>query len=95
MNKVGESILRGARQAREYAQGARKGHITHVPDNVDVKAIRKKLKLSQTEFSARFGFPVSSLRNWEQGRRHPDVATRAFLLVIDKEPEAVERALTE
>jgi len=50
--------------------------------------------LSQQKFAARFGFALSALRNWEQGRRQPDPAARAFLRVIDREPEAVSRALS-
>jgi putative transcriptional regulator len=95
MAKGGLSILRGARQALDYARGAREGFVAHVPDAVDVAAIRKRLGLSQGEFAARFGFKLDALQNWEQGRRRPDGAVRAFLRVIDREPEAVQRALAE
>jgi transcriptional regulator with XRE-family HTH domain len=50
--------------------------------------------LSQAKFANQFGFSVDAVRNWEQGRRQPDVAARAFLMVIDREPEAVCRALS-
>lgn len=93
MSKSGERILRGARQALAYAQGVREGCVAHVPDEVDVTAIRKRLGLSQSEFAARFGFKLDALQNWEQGRRRPDGAARAFLRVIEREPAAVERAL--
>lgn len=93
MSKSGQSILRGARQARAYARGARQGSVAHVPEEVDVAAIRKRLGLSQGEFAARFGFKLDALQNWEQGRRRPDGAARAFLRVIEREPEAVRRAL--
>jgi putative transcriptional regulator len=58
-----------------------------------VRQIRQRFGLSQPAFAERFRFPVASLREWEQGRRMPDAATRAYLLVIEKEPEAVIRAL--
>ena len=93
MSKSGASILRGARQALAYAKGARAGFVAHVPKEVDVKAIRKRLALSQSEFAARFGFAVDAVQNWEQGRRRPDGAARAFLRVIEREPAAVARAL--
>lgn len=93
-SKAGESILRGAREALAYARGARDGFVAHVPDRIDVKAIRRRTGLSQQKFAARFGFALSALRNWEQGRRQPDPAARAFLKVIDREPEAVSRALS-
>ncbi len=93
MSKSGQSILRGARQALEYAHGAREGFMAHVPEDVDVAAIRKRLGLSQSEFAVRFGFKLDALQNWEQGRRRPDGAARAFLRVIEREPAAVQRAL--
>ena len=94
MTKAGESILRGAREALDYAGGENKGYMVHVPDVVDVKAIRQRNGLSQARFAALYGFSPASIKNWEQGRRHPDVAARAYLLVIANEPEAVHRALS-
>ncbi len=93
MSKSGESILKGARQALDYARGAREGFVAHVPEEVDVAAIRRRLGLSQAEFASRFGFKLDALQNWEQGRRRPEGAARAFLRVIEREPEAVQRAL--
>jgi len=94
MSKAGESLLRGAREALDYARGAREGFVAHVPELIDVKAVRSKMGLSQAKFANQFGFSVDAVRNWEQGRRQPDVAARAFLMVIDREPEAVCRALS-
>lgn len=94
MSKAGESILRGAHEALDYARGERDGFVAHVPERIDVKAIRQRTGLSQAKFAARFGFSVDAVRNWEQGRRQPDLAARAFLMVIEREPEAVQRALT-
>jgi putative transcriptional regulator len=94
MSKAGESILRGARQALAYARGERRGFVAHVPEQVNVKAIRRRLGLSQREFAARFGFKLDAVQNWEQGRRRPEGAARAFLTVIAREPEAVQRALS-
>lgn len=95
MSKSGQSILRGARQALEYARGAREGFVAHVPEEVDVAAIRKRLGLSQSEFAEQFGFKLDAVQNWEQGRRRPDGAARAFLRVIEREPAAVQRALAD
>lgn len=95
MSEAGRGILRGARQALEYAKGAREGYVAHVPEQVDVAAIRRRLGLSQGEFAARFGFKLDAVQNWEQGRRRPDGAARAFLRVIEREPDAVQRALAE
>lgn len=63
----------------------------HYP--VDVKAIRHRQGLTQTAFAARYGFSAAAVRDWEQNRRRPDASARTLLRVIDKEPEAVERAL--
>jgi putative transcriptional regulator len=61
--------------------------------DIDVRKLRKKLKLSQNAFAARFGFSPAVVRNWEQGRNRPDGAARILLAVIDRHPAAVEDAL--
>lgn len=58
-----------------------------------VKIIRRALGLSQEDFSARFHIPIGTLRDWEQGRKDPDSAARAYLRVIGRNPEAVAKAL--
>ncbi len=95
MSRSGQSILRGARQALAYARGARQGFVAHVPEEVDVATIRKHLGLSQSDFAVRFGFKLDAVQNWEQGRRRPEGAARAFLRVIEREPAAVRRALAK
>ena len=62
------------------------------PD-VDVKAIRETLGLSQSEFAARFGLRAKTVQNWEQGRSRPDESARVLLRVIQREAAAVDRAL--
>ena len=63
------------------------------PRPVDVKAIRKGVRMSQAEFSRAYGIGKRALQEWEQGGRQPDAAARAYLTVIAKEPAAVRRAL--
>jgi putative transcriptional regulator len=58
-----------------------------------VKIIRRALQLSQEDFAARFQIPIGTLRDWEQGRKDPDAAARAYLKVIGRNPEAVRAAL--
>ncbi|MGQ0673474.1 MAG: helix-turn-helix domain-containing protein [Hyphomicrobium sp.] len=58
-----------------------------------VKIIRRALKLSQEEFAERFRIPLGTLRDWEQGRKVPDAAAKAYLRVIAREPNVVARAL--
>lgn len=57
------------------------------------KTIRKRLKLSQAEFAARFGIPLGTLRDWEQGRATPDKPALTLLRVIEKQPDMVAEAL--
>jgi putative transcriptional regulator len=54
---------------------------------------RAATSLSQAAFALRYGIPVGSLRDWEQGRRAPDAATTSYLRVIARMPEAVAKAL--
>lgn len=60
---------------------------------VNVRDVRRRLSLSQTEFATRFGFARASIRNWEQGRTQPEGPARVLLAVIAKHPQAVEDAL--
>ena len=88
--------MRGAEEALAYAKGQRKGfklHKVKIPEQIDVRAVRDKLKLTRREFSDQFGFNIRTLEKWEQGVRKPDGAARAFLVVIDKNPKAVATAL--
>ena len=95
MSKVADSIRRGLQGAVAYAEGKgdAKAYRVHVPERIDVKAIRAKLDMTQEEFAGRFGFSVNTLRHWEQGARQPEGPTRAYLLVIDRAPQAVQKAL--
>jgi putative transcriptional regulator len=95
MSKVADSIRRGLEEAVAYARGEAKesAYRVHVPALIDVRAIRTKLGMTQEEFAGRFGFSVNTLRHWEQGKRQPEGPTRAYLLVIERAPKAVQKAL--
>ena len=60
-----------------------------------ILALRKRMKLSRRKFADRFGLDARALQDWEQGRRVPNRAARVLLTVIDRDPEAVVRALGE
>jgi len=91
---AGERIIESARQALAYTkEEAGHGCVAHVPDEIDVKAIREKIALSQSEFAKLFGLSQRTLEHWEHGRRVPSGPARAFLTVIAREPAAVRRAL--
>ena len=95
MSSFGKGLVEAARQAAAIAKGEADPatYRVHVPSDIDVKAIRAGLKLTQAEFAAQYGFPIGTLRDLEQGRARPDASTRAYLLVISREPAAVQRAL--
>ncbi|PRX08537.1 UNVERIFIED_ORG: putative transcriptional regulator [Martelella mediterranea] len=95
MSKAGSGMLEGARQALAYASGEADvaDYGIHIPEKVDVKAIRKRQNLSQKVFAARFGLSVGRLHDWEQRRSEVDPSSRVLLTVIDRELAAVERAL--
>jgi putative transcriptional regulator len=91
----GKRLITSAREMVAHAKGDLKLDVqtVHVPPQVDVAGIRKRLKLSQTGFARRFGFNPRSVQDWEQGRRKPESAARAYLVVIAREHKAVDRAL--
>lgn len=90
----GERMIRSAKQALAFAKG-KENHecLVHVPDEIDVRAIRDRISLSQGEFARLFGLSKRTLEHWEHGRRVPSGPARAFLTVIAREPDAVRRAL--
>ena len=92
---LGESIIRGLQEGIAHARGEIKlcTRTIHVPDEVDVRAIRENSGMSQSEFAARYGFSPRTLQEWEQRRASPDNAVRAYLTVIARNPRAVEEAL--
>jgi putative transcriptional regulator len=96
MSKAGERILRSARQALTFARGEAdaKEFRVYVPAAIDVGRIRRKVAMSQEALARHFGVSKRTVQGWEQGRRVPTGAARAFLTVIDREPAAVQRALS-
>ncbi len=95
MSKAADRIRKGLNEAVRYEKGdpAARAYRVHVPERLDVRAIRTKLGLTQQAFAARYGFSVNTLRHWEHGTRQPEGPTRAYLLVIDRAPDAVRKAL--
>ena len=94
-DSLGEKLLRSAQQARDWMNGKPgRARVTYVPvPDVDVRKLRVKMSLSQTQFAAKFGFSLDSIQNWEQGHRRPEGPARVLLTVIAKNPSAVEQAL--
>ena len=90
---IGQRVIAAAREALAHAKGEPNKVVVHAPASVDVKAIRLRQGLSQAAFARRYGFSLDSVQNWETGRRQPEGPARLFLTVIDREPEAVRRAI--
>ena len=93
MSEVGESIIMGMEEAVAFAKGEKTAAVVHIPEEINVRRIRKKLNMSQSVFADYFGVNVRTIQDWEQGRRVPTGAAKNFLFVIDQEPDAVRRAL--
>ncbi|MBT4922004.1 MAG: helix-turn-helix domain-containing protein [Rickettsiales bacterium] len=91
MSDLENNIIKALKEAKEFAQGKnQKARIHFMPD---VREIRKKFDMSQATFAETFHLSEGSIKNWEQGRRVPDEATKVLLAVIAKHPEAVIDAL--
>lgn len=93
MSKAFESIKQGLTEAIDHAKGVAVGVKTYQPKAVDVKLLRKHVKMTQEQFAARFGFSVATVRHWERGDRRPHGPALVLLNVIEKNPSAVLSAL--
>jgi putative transcriptional regulator len=95
MNKVlFDELMESVTQAREIVRGERAPSRELFVDATMIKQLRKTTKLSQAKFAALLRVEVSTLRNWEQGRRDPTGPAKALLYVISKDPKNVLKALT-
>ena len=92
---AGERMIASAKQALAFARGQAHAGAVHIPHEIDTARIRRKIHMSQSQFAAYIGVSVRTIQEWEQGRVVPSGAARAFLTVIDREPEAVHRALVQ
>jgi putative transcriptional regulator len=88
-----EQMMDGLNDVEAFLAGKQEGFKAHVPQEVDVKAIRNRLGMTQARFSNTFGFSLDAIKHWEGGRRSPEAPARTLLTVIDKNPAAVLTAL--
>jgi putative transcriptional regulator len=96
MSKFADDLIQGLKEALAHAEGKDVPgmRIHHVDvEKVDAKAVRRKLKLTQDRMAMLLGTSTSGYRKWEQGQRVPSGAARTLLKVMDREPDAVLRAL--
>ena len=88
-----QNLLNSIKQAGKIKKGQLKPGRSFKFSPVDIKSIRNKLHQSQSEFAFMIGVSISTLQNWEQGRRKPDGPAKALLKVAAENPEAVRKAL--
>lgn len=96
-NEADERLAESLEQALKWFEGDDSAVTVHrfaieVPD---IAKLRRKLKLTQDVFAGKIGVPVSTLRNWEQGRRYPTGPARVLLNVLAKKPEIVMDAIND
>jgi putative transcriptional regulator len=91
--RLGSALVEGMTQVLAHVRGEIELRSYTLPGPIDVRAIRKKVGMSQSEFASAFALNRRTLQEWEQGKTAPDIAVRAYLTVIDRNPEAVVEAL--
>jgi len=93
MSKFGKELIESLTNALAHASGEASGVRVQTVEVPDVRAIRRKLHMSQHEFAAAYRIPLPTLKNWEQGRRHPDAPAAAYLMAIARRPQEISAAL--
>ena len=93
--KLGMALEQSAEEILAHIKGDARLPTRRIvlPDEIDVKRIRTRARMSQAQFARAFCINPRTLQEWEQGRRKPDATTRAYLAVIAKNREAVLDAL--
>jgi putative transcriptional regulator len=93
-NKFFDELVESIKEAGQIHRGEIKPSREFIFEAQDVRRIREKLRKSQAEFARMIGVSVSTLQNWEQGRRQPQGPARALLVVASKSPAVVAKALS-
>jgi putative transcriptional regulator len=94
-SNIKQGLQEAIAHAIAHAQGDARGVRVYRPREIDVKAVRAKLGMTQEQFAAQFGFSPATLRHWERGDRSPRGPALVLLNVIERNPEAVIDALAE
>lgn len=89
----GRDLIAGAKKILAHVEGRKVMKAYTLPTPIDVKGIRAKVGMSQAEFANAFCLNRRTLQQWEQGKASPDLAVRAYLTVIERNPEVVKAAL--
>ena len=94
--RLGRVLVESAKQIAQHMRGEIElpMKVVRVVPDVDVRAIREGQDLTREQFAERYGLQVRAIQEWEQGRRKPEPAVRAYMIVIKNQPAAVRKALT-
>lgn len=88
MSKLGKELINALKEAKK------KGFVT-LETSPDVAKLRKKLKLSQHQFSVIYHINIETLRKWEQHQRNPDSISRAYLTCIQNDPHLIRELVNK
>jgi putative transcriptional regulator len=96
MSKFGKDLIESMTDAVAHSKGGTvAGMRVSAIELPDVEAVRRSLHMSQFRFASAFRIPLATLKNWEQGRRHPDAPAAAYLLAIQRRPREVMEAVAD
>ena len=93
MSSTYESIKQGLQESIDYSEGKLKNVRVYKPRPVDIKQLRKRVGMTQLEFSSAFGISVGTLRHWERGDRIPKGPALVLLNLVQKDPQTILRVL--
>lgn len=88
-----QKLVQSVKQMGAIMRGEDVPHRRTVVTDINVRALRERIGLTQAQFSMMFGVSIRTLQNWEQGRREPEGPAKALLRVVEREPQAVLNAL--
>ncbi len=95
MTRFADDLIESLTEALAHTYGEKTVMRVHTVEVPDVRAIRQGLHMSQEKFALTYRIPLSTLKNWEQGRRQPDAPAAAYLQVIARRPVEISDALME
>jgi len=89
MSEAYKSISQGLREAISFSEGKQEDSKIFMPIHVDVKELRKRIGMTQANFSTSFGISLGTLRHWERGDRYPQGPALVLLNLLSKEPNTI------
>ena len=90
MSTFGDDLIQSLHEALAHAKGDGPA-VVHAP--MTPRKVRERTKLTQAQMAPLMGMSLSGYRKWEQGTRRISGPAATLLRVLEREPEAVKRAL--